>query len=293
MPTPSQKDLIILIRKGRLEKAMQELTEAADHYVDTYGLIASIKDAYMQLALHAGQLSELESLKLQGAITDDMAAKNLTSIQARFMKNFDEFPDSFWANEAPIKEKPAPPPIPSTTNRPTATDPGATYEPVEPPPPPQTPPTSSPPPLNTPNNYQPSSNVPPHIAAILQEYRPKLFLAEMDMAPMDFQRTFEFLGKYMPQVPIESVYFAFTEKYFWQLSGIVLTQRYLWVKDTFNNQPFYFDYNFIQSITITHVFPQSVIFNGQVNYALGALNSQQRSDFRDFLEKMVMALRGV
>ncbi|MEM7575208.1 MAG: hypothetical protein AAF433_20040 [Bacteroidota bacterium] len=290
MPTPSQKDLIILIRKGRLEKAMQQLTEAADRYVETYGLIASIKDAYMQLALHAGQLSELESLKLQGAITDDMAAKNLTGIQARFMKNFDEFPDSFWADEAPVKQQPLPPPIP--TNRPTATDPGAASEPAaynQP----QAAAASSPPPLNTPNNYQPSSHIPAPIAAILQEYRNKLFLAEMDMAPMDFHRSFEFLTKYMPQVPVDSVYFAFTEKYFWQLSGIVLTQRYLWVKDTFTAQPVYFDYNFIQSITITHVFPQSVIFNGQVNYALGALNSQQRADFRDFLEKMVVALRGV
>ncbi|MEO0627940.1 MAG: hypothetical protein AAFY91_13180 [Bacteroidota bacterium] len=276
MPVPTKIELLSILRDGRLDLAIKKLNEATDEYVVEYGL-ASIRDGYTELVLIGGRLQELIHMLHKKVISEDNAMVERALIKESFIATLDELPNHFWINEPPPSaEETKPPPIPKV-NRPQITEIGADTSPSKPE-------------SDAGSLYTPATYLPEKVKPILVKYRDKLFLAELDFAPLDFERSFSFLNKYLPSLPKETIVAAFSEKYFWKLSGIVLTDRYIFMKDTFDGGIFQIDYRSVESVALQKVFPWSITINGQA-YALGGFTDEQRELLRSFVEEVVLALR--
>ncbi|MEM6398532.1 MAG: hypothetical protein AAF741_19440 [Bacteroidota bacterium] len=280
MPVPTKIELLAIIREGRLDLALKKLNQATDEYAEVHGL-DSIKQGYTELVLIGGRLQELIHMLNQEAITDKDANVERSKIKRKFISSFETLPEYFWKNEGPPKKAPPkPPPIPVSRPKIVDNDPNQ-------------------PAINEYNSgastssYEPPTHLPEQVRSILKKYRPLIYVAELDFTPLDFERSTQFLMTHLPQVPPESVIAAFTEKYLWQLSGIVLTNRYIFIKNTFSVQPIWFDYNMVQLIELQPIFPWSLYINRNVYYPLGGLSAEHRLHLRAFVEEMVMALRGV
>ncbi|MEM8585890.1 MAG: hypothetical protein AAGF87_16555 [Bacteroidota bacterium] len=281
MPTPTKMELLSNIRDGRLDLAIKKLNEATDQYAMTYGL-AHIKEGYNALVLVGGRLQELIHMVNKNFINERDASIERSLISDNLINSLDQLPECFWSNEPPPPPKPEevkPPPIPKVS-RPQITE---TEQPK------LADATSST--SNSNQLYTPAQHLPEKIKPVLIKYRPKLYLAELDFAPLDFERSFDFLNKYLPSMSKDLVIAAFTEKYFWKLSGIVLTNNFLYMKDTFGARVMKIDYRSIESVSLEAVFPWSLLVNGESPYALGGYTHEQRELLRSFVEEVVVIMR--